>query len=175
MSHRRWAVHEESDEAAEAELNLVPYLDIMVNLVIFLLFTFQVVIEVCRIDLVTPAYGEEPGTSTQVDPKKLVTITVAVHKTGYTLLSDNPEMTVIDIPLKRVGQEEVLDTERLRRELATWKENFDLAEGLVMVGSDTTEYSDIVLTMDAIREYKGKPFFPDIVLAQNAGVVRAGP
>jgi biopolymer transport protein ExbD len=160
MSHRRWAVHEESDEAAEAELNLVPYLDIMVNLVIFLLFTFQVVIEVCRIDLVTPAYGEEPGTSTQVDPKKLVTITVAVHKTGYTLLSDNPEMTVI---------------ERLRRELATWKENFDLAEGLVMVGSDTTEYSDIVLTMDAIREYKGKPFFPDIVLAQNAGVVRAGP
>ena len=166
MAHSRWATHDEVDEAAEAELNLVPYLDIMVNLVIFLLFTFQVVIEVCRIDLVAPAYGKGAGDGAADEQQRIATVTVAIHKTGYTLLSDDPAMAVIDIPLKG-GQH---DTERLREELHTWKTNFTLAEGLVMMGDDATEYALVVLTMDALRQYKGQDFFPDIMLAKSAGV-----
>ena len=47
-----------ADEAEESgELNLVPYLDIITTLVIFLIFTFQVVVEFRLIDLLPPAYS----------------------------------------------------------------------------------------------------------------------
>lgn len=171
MSRSRWAKHDENDEAAEGELNLVPYLDIMMNLVIFLLFSFQVVIEVCKIDLVAPAYGLPGDQQAAQVPKAQVT--VAVHKSGFTLLSDDPAMGVIDIPLvpARGQPQGVLDTERLRTELLNWKDNFAVSEGLVIIGDDDTEYTLIVLTMDALREYKGEPFFPDIMLARSTGAV----
>jgi biopolymer transport protein ExbD len=167
MSRGRWAVHDEADQAAEGELNLIPYLDIMVNLVIFLLFTFQVVIEVCRIDLVTPAYGTKGPGEVQPEEQKLATLTVAIHKAGYTVLSDNPEMGVVDIPLK--GRD--YDTRKLADKLHEWKTNFKVSPGLAMMGDDDTEYSIVILTMDAIRTYQGKDLFPDIMLAKPAGTV----
>ena len=45
---------EEEQEGADAELNLIPYLDIMMNLVIFLIFSFQVIIEFRLIDVIPP-------------------------------------------------------------------------------------------------------------------------
>lgn len=50
MSRRK--KHHLDDEAEESgELNLTPYLDIITTLVIFLIFTFQVVIEFRLIEL----------------------------------------------------------------------------------------------------------------------------
>ena len=163
MAQSRWQQEAGgAAEAAEAELNLVPYLDIMVNLVIFLLFSFQVVIEVCRIDLLAPAYGEAasggtPGT----------TITLAIHKNGYTVLSSDAAMGVIDIPLKDGDW----DREQLHTKLADWKRTYALLDNIIITAEPRLPYEVVVRTMDAIRLDGNSNLFPGVTLARAAGEV----
>ena len=60
---------EEETGGDAAELNLTPYLDIMMNLVIFLIFSFQVIIEFRLIDVVPPAVGA--SSSSPPDPSRI--------------------------------------------------------------------------------------------------------
>jgi biopolymer transport protein TolR len=149
-------------EAAEAELNLIPYLDIMVNLVIFLLFSFQVVIEVCRIDLLAPAYGEASGSSSPV-----TTVTLAIHKGGYTVLSSDAAMGVIDIPLKDGDY----DRDLLHTKLAEWKRTYALPDNIVITAEPRLPYEAVVRTMDTIRLDGNSNLFPGVTLARAAGEV----
>jgi biopolymer transport protein TolR len=157
----RWQ-HENITETAEDELNLVPYLDIMVNLVIFLLFSYQVVIEMCRIDILAPAYGTDgPGPST---PQ--TTITIAASKSGYTVLSTDTMMGVIEVPRLPSG---AFDTDTLHTKMLDWKKNFKLQDGVVLTADSDTPYEVIVQTMDAVRKDGDTTMFPEVMLAQVAG------
>ncbi|MBN1337529.1 MAG: biopolymer transporter ExbD [Deltaproteobacteria bacterium] len=163
MAASRWQQEAESSSAAaEAELNLVPYLDIMVNLVIFLLFSFQVVIEVCRIDLLAPAYGEGGGSSSAA-----TTITLAIHQNGYTVLSSDAAMGVIDIPLKDGDY----DRDELHTKLVDWKRTYALPDNVIITAEPRLSYEIVVRTMDAIRLDGHSNLFPGVTLARAAGEV----
>ena len=135
---------EEEDESGgdAAELNLTPYLDIMMNLVIFLIFSFQVIIEFRLIDVVPPAVSSAASASaSQENPKP--TITLVITKDGYRLLSTSSEMAPIDIPKKGAKY----DTGELHDRLVSWKKDFSLGESIVFTADLDTEYEVVVEAM----------------------------
>jgi biopolymer transport protein ExbD len=153
--------HEIGNEGAEGELNLVPYLDIMVNLVMFMLFSFQVVLEMNVIDLVTPAYGAAAASAATDTETKNRVITLVVTDSGYTLLSSDEAMARVDIP--RLGTS--YDNDQLRVKAAEWKANYQLGTSLVLTASRDIQYKDIVAAMDAVRMDGDRFLFPDVLLA----------
>jgi biopolymer transport protein TolR len=160
MSRRK--KHHLDDEAEESgELNLTPYLDIITTLVIFLIFTFQVVIEFRLIELLPPAYtGQTAGSASEENPT--VTLTMFIHDKGYKLVTNQPELGAVDIPLK--GGE--YDNERLTQELDRVKRALGIGDSLIITAADDIAYSVVVAAMDASREFESRRLFPDVLLAR---------
>ena len=80
--------HAAAEEAAEegGELNLVPYLDIVTNVVIFLLATVSSAIALGNINVSAPRYSDPATASSSSDPednKPKLNLTVAVSNTGF--------------------------------------------------------------------------------------------
>lgn len=163
MSRRRRVKHELEDEGADSgELNLVPYLDIITTLVIFLIFTFQVVIEFRLIELLPPPYGQAANPNPDPAEKK-TTLTLLVLDSGYRLVTDQVELGTAEVPLKADG---TYDNAKLTEVLATTKKNLGLDESLILIADAQTEYKIVVAAMDAARQQDGKLLFPDILLAE---------
>ena len=155
----------EEEEGADADLNLTPYLDIMMNLVIFLIFSFQVIIEFRLIDVVPPAVSSAASASaSQENPKP--TITLVITKDGYRLLSTSAEMAPVEIPKKGAKY----DTGELHDRLVSWKKEYGLAESIVFTADLDTQYEVVVEAMDAIRNDGKALLFPDVLLARASGV-----
>lgn len=166
----RYGRSHESDEDTggdAAELNLTPYLDIMMNLVIFLIFSFQVIIEFRLIDVVPPAVSSAASASANPDEKPKPTITLVITKEGYRLLSTATDtMPAVEIP-KKNGK---YDQTELHDRLVSWKKDFGLGDSIVFTADLDTEYTVVVEAMDAIRSDKDTLLFPDVLLARAGGV-----
>lgn len=165
MRGRRRNHHEDLGSEAEesGELNLTPYLDVVTTLVIFLIFTFQVVIEFRLIELLPPAYDNSAKTASetpQQDPQ--VTLTLIITEQGYRLVTNRPELGTVEIPKK--GAE--YDNDKLAQELLNVKKTLSLGESLIMTASDQIEYRVVVAAMDAARKYEDSLLFPDVLLAK---------
>src|SRR6478735_5841062 len=66
------------------ELNIVPYLDIMVNLIMFMLVSMTGVIQFGILNVAAPSYGPAPVTAASNDPKKKdLLLTVAISTKGF--------------------------------------------------------------------------------------------
>jgi len=155
-----------ADEAEESgELNLVPYLDIITTLVIFLIFTFQVVVEFRLIDLLPPAYSNNARNANDTPSEKDTTLTLIVTKEGYRLVTNKPELGTAEVPVKSDG---TYDNEHLTEQLLTVKRTLGLGESLILTASDDIEYKVVVAAMDAARTYQGDLLFPDVLLAKAA-------
>lgn len=161
MSKRK--KHHLEDEAEESgELNLTPYLDIITTLVIFLIFTFQVVIEFRLIELLPPAYSGPSAGNASNNQNPEVTLTMFIHDKGYKLVTNQPELGAVDIPLNGGAYDNV----KLTQELDRVKRALGIGESLIITAADEIEYSVVVAAMDAAREYEKRRLFPDVLLAR---------
>lgn len=164
---RRAHAHFEDPGEEEGELNLTPYLDIMMNLVIFLIFSFQIIIEFRLIDVIPPSISSSaPGTQSTEEPKP--TITLVITEDGYKLLSSSSEMPAVTIPIKNGKQ----DTKELHDRLVSWKKEFSLGTSIVFTADLATNYDVVVAAMDAIRNDGDDLLFPDVLLARPGGVAQ---
>ena len=157
--------HEVEEAEGESELNLIPYLDIMMNLVIFLIFSFQVIIEFRLIDVVPPALSSQASAGSSDDKPKMQ-VTLVISKSGYRLLSSDSTVSPVDIPMK--GKD--YDPEELKDRLVSWKKDYGLGESIIFTAELDTEYSVVVAAMDAIRNDGKDLLFPDVLLARASGV-----
>jgi biopolymer transport protein ExbD len=168
MSRSRLDMHELMGEHGEGELNLTPYLDIITTLVIFMIFTFQVVIEFKLIDVFVPQYGGKSASAQEDPTKPQITVTLIVSETGYRVLASDgvapSEIPKIPNPDPKSDEKMVYDTKALNETLVTWKEKLGLGESLILLATDSTEYRAIVATMDAVRMNGSKMLFPDVAL-----------
>jgi biopolymer transport protein ExbD len=156
-----------ADEAEESgELNLVPYLDIITTLVIFLVFTFQVVIEFRLIDLLPPAYSKNARNAGDTQQEKETTLTLIITDAGYRLVTNKVELGTAEVLKKPDG---TYDNERLTQELHKVKQDLGLSESLILTATDKTEYKVVVAAMDAARMFEGDLLFPDVLLAKASG------
>lgn len=154
-------------EEEEGELSLVPYLDMMISLVMFLIFSYQTVIEMSQIRSDAPGVGGSDAStaSTPLEPPKWKP-TLMVTDTGYQLMSDDPTVQKVEIPMV-AGK---YDTRQLVIKLKEWQKAYALPGDLIITAFPDIQYNHIVLAMDSAREDGGKPFFPNVAFAVPYGV-----
>jgi biopolymer transport protein ExbD len=176
---RREIAKAEDDEGA-GEINLVPYLDIVVNTVIFLLATVSVTLPLANINVNSPKYEEASMGQTSADnpdDQKRLNLTVAISYTGYIVagaggVMDGPDgkppTVKCSVPLQvercpaflatrtKGGETEYVwvdkyDYKRLTELVTKIKEKFPAERQAILTADRLIPYKVVIDTMDALR------------------------
>ncbi|MHB8418498.1 MAG: ExbD/TolR family protein [Myxococcales bacterium] len=169
----RRKLHPREEEEA-GELNIVPYLDIMMNLIMFMLLTMTALITLGVLNVTAPSYGSASGAGG--DSGKNLILTVAIsHKgffvaaTGGVLAGQTGSADSPTCPLK--GDD--FDYDCLTQKMIDIKKQFPDNTKVILTADADLPYHDLVRTMDAVREYAapdGKhPLFFDVSLSAGVG------
>jgi|SRR3954447_4142923 biopolymer transport protein TolR len=159
------AEHDESEEET-TEINLVPYMDIVTNIIIFLLASVITQVPLGNINVTSPTIG--PGSAEMDTPKEKppLNLTVTLAANGFIIGGSG---AVIE-PIKKLptGQ---YDFDGLTNQLAEIKRTVAPDETKAMFNADAyIPYELVVKTLDSMRQdKKGKLLFPDITFA--AGIL----
>lgn len=152
-----------------SELNLVPYMDIMVNLIIFMLFTMTSFIEMKVINVSVPEQQEvndDDDDATQKPPPLAIVVGV-VHRRGFTVSIDGtflpgPQASQPTIPCLGNGN---YDFPALQSKLSEIKGTAPDITSVTLVADKPVDYQSLVRTMDILRrDPGGRPMFPDVLL-----------
>jgi biopolymer transport protein ExbD len=171
------------EEDEMGELNIVPYLDILMNLIIFILLSMTGLATFGVLNVSAPSYGGGGGGANNEAPELLLTIGVA--KNGYYVAAQGGVLPGLEQnaepgkapPTVAVKADGTYDYVALTEKLKEVKSAVAgmIAEGKVAPSSGSkvilaadaeTPYEVIVNTMDASRETTDhKLLFPDVTLA----------
>lgn len=137
------------------DLNLIPYMDVMVNLIMFMLVLVAVLVEFKETPVLAPSYCDGCGGG---KGEQIPFVTVAVTREGYKLLGGGDAEGGVEIP-KAGGR---YDTRALTRNLKQLKVQIPkLSDNLVLMADGGVKYEDIIATMDAAR-FDGTPDRPPL-------------
>lgn len=159
----------EHDETG-GELNIIPYLDIMMNLIMFMLLSITGFAVLGILNVNAPSYSAGgPGDNSDPNDKKPLLLTVGISSKGFFVAatgavlpgaSTDPEAPTIP----RRGND--LDFGALTEQMKKIKASFPDETKVIIAADPTTDYVDLVRTMDATRETAEKsPLFFDVTLA----------
>lgn len=164
MSRGRRGGHEE--EGIEGtELNLVPYLDIMVNLIMFMLVTYQVLVELNLIQVNAPTRGGSNALSDNPDEKPLI-LTVAITGQGFRILTTDVTAGTENIPMK--GND--YDYAELTLHLERIKSGVKVDPHLIVTADPNIVYEKVIATLDAARtDTSGNELFPKVTFGMAMG------
>lgn len=166
----------EPEEAGE--LNIVPYLDILMNLIIFMLLSMTGLAAFGILNVNAPSYGAGAGAGGETD-KPSLTLTVAVSRTGFFVAATGGVLTGSDeapaqpeapgadaaptIPLLPDGSYNYAALTQKMKEIKT---AFPQESKIILAADAETPFEVLVGTMDATRETEDrKLLFPDVTLA----------
>lgn len=183
---KRGRMHVESGGEDEGELNIVPYLDIMINLIMFMLVAQTTVVSLGMIDVTAPTYAtvaDGSGGSPQddKDEKKLQRLTVGVARDGFYIAAvggvlpgeteaapnevtaDGVSKTAPTVPLLGDGS---YDFPSLGRKMRGIKNAFPDTQAVYVAADNNIPYEAIVATLDATREDADGTLFPAVAFTQ---------
>jgi biopolymer transport protein TolR len=170
---KRTKHHEPDPSEVAGELNIIPFLDIVVNLIMFLLATSEAVLAICQIEAQLPQVGA--GRRSAVAVGSSLNLNVTVTSEGVIVsgaggkLAPGCENTaggrVITVPKLGNGQ---YDWAGLSTCVSRVKVRFPDEEQVTMSADPTIEYEHFVHAMDAVRSKGAEQLFPQIML--SAGV-----
>jgi len=124
----------------DAELNLIPFIDLLICCICFLLIT-AVWVQLAQIQVNQKSPGGG-GAVAAITPRRL---SVLVGDEGY-IVSLGAERLVIPM------QGQVYDTQRLRGRLRQVKARVPELEGLTVAAEDGVQYRHLIRTMDVARQ-----------------------
>ncbi len=172
--HRR--IHPEDDFG---ELNIVPYLDVVVNLVMFMLLSMTGLISLGVLNVSAPKIGGETVAAAGAEAPKLL-LTVGIGRQGFyvagaggVLGADadaNDTTRPPTIPLKG-GK---YDYAALTEQLVKIKQQYPKETQVILSADPDVVYDTLIQTMDACREQvvksadggsERKPLFFDVSLS----------
>jgi biopolymer transport protein ExbD len=147
-------------EAEETgELNIVPYLDVVVNLVMFMLLSMTGLITLGVLNVSAPKIGGEGGSAAAQESGPKLLLTVAVGRQGFYIAGAGgvlgPDANATDlnrpptIPLRADGK---YDFSALSAQLGTIKEKFPNESQVILTADGSVVYEILIQTMDACRE-----------------------
>lgn len=180
---RRGKIHLEDPAEEDGELNIVPYLDIIVNLIIFLLVMQAAFISVGMIDVTAPSYASvAEGDQKQDDATPDLRLTLGISADGFyiaasggvlpgeqaedaptELTADNVSKRPPTVPLLPDGS---YDFKTLARKLRTIKAAFPETESIYIAADNDVPYDLIVRTLDTSREDAKGELFPAVAFTQ---------
>src|SRR5215813_13465890 len=141
-------------KALNADLNLVPYIDLLTCMVAFLLIT-AVWSQLARLEAHQKGQGQA-GEDTP--PEKVFKLVVVVNSEGYNLVADQDQQ-----PIPKKGAE--YDIEKLGNELKKLKDSHPDKNDVQVASEDAIKFEVLVKTMDAALTAR----FPDISLIDAGG------
>ena len=165
FSRRKLKVREEEEVG---ELNIVPYLDILMNLILFMLLSITGLASFGILNVSAPSYGGPSAGAQQDNPDQpKLTLSVLISKKGLFINSENAilgEAGAPTIPLKADGS---YDYEALSAKMLEIKQAFPNETKVIIAADSDVQYEALIATMDACRETQGKEhhlLFPDVTL-----------
>jgi biopolymer transport protein TolR len=171
---KRTRVHDPDPSEVAGELNIVPFLDIVVNLILFLLATSAQVMIVAELDAHLPALsrGRRASSSTEQGSTLNLSVTIAdngiiVSGSGGKLAPGCTQMQagrVITVPRTGDGY----NWPELTRCVARVHSQFPDENQVILSADPNVEYQHIIRAMDSVREDGSQPLFPNVML--SAGV-----
>lgn len=173
FSRRKLKVREPEESG---ELNIVPYLDILINLIMFMLMSITGLAALGILNVSAPSYGGAPPTTTEGDDQPKLVLSVLVSKDGFYVAGANavlgqPEGEGLagkpTIPRRADGK---YDFPTLTAQMVKIKQAFPKETRLILGAEAAVEYETLIQTMDAVRDSgtgKGQQsdLFPDVTLA----------
>jgi biopolymer transport protein TolR len=155
----------ESDEIEEehGEINLVPYMDIVTNIIIFLLASVVQNVTFGNVNVTSPTIASGPGAASLEEPEKQLNLTVLAGGTGFTIGAAGGMLPII--PKLPNGK---YDYKALTAKLMEIKADpANASETKATFNADATApYEIVIQTLDAMRvDTAGKRLFPDVVFA----------
>ncbi len=168
------------DEEHAGELNIVPYLDVVVNLVMFMLLSMTGLIALGVVNVSAPKIGGETPAAAAAENQPKLLLTVAIAKTGFYVAgaggvlgadAATPDATrPPTIPLK----DGKYDFAALGAQMQKIKDQFPNETAVILSADPEILYDVLVQTMDACREASVKrpdgsserrPLFFDVSLS----------
>jgi biopolymer transport protein TolR len=171
-SRRKLKVHEHTELG---ELNIVPYLDILMNLIMFMLLSITGLAAFGILNVSAPSYGGQSAAVQEDSDKPKLLLSVLISKRGFYVAGAggvlgpqsgtvNPAEVPPSLPKRPDGS---YDYPSLTAQLVSIKKEFP-TETKVIIGAEADiPYEVLVSTMDAVREVPGperKVLFPDVTL-----------
>lgn len=144
----------------EQDLNLVPYMDIMVNLIMFMLVVTAYIVELREAPVLAPSYGD-PGSGQQDEkdkPKPF--LTVAISTKSIAVLGSSDEIPASEL-VKEGDKYPFADLSKVLRD---YKTQHKVADNLVLTADPSVPYRVVVQTMDAARQDAQGALFPGVTL-----------
>ena len=167
------------EEEIHGELNIVPYLDILMNLIIFMLLSMTGLVSFGVLNVSAPKYAPagaaSAGAEDPTKPKLLLTVLVSdkgffVAGTGGVLGGEPTGEEGQEPKQEGPGQPTVplkngeYDYPTLTAKMLEIKKAFP-AESKIILGADArVPYEVLVRTMDSCREHAGQMLFFDVSL-----------
>ncbi len=172
------------DEEHAGELNIVPYLDIVTNLVMFMLLSMTGLISLGVVNVSAPRIGAEPpAAQAQAPDQPRLLLTVAISKKGFYIAgaggvlggpADQATVDATQPPTVPLGPDGKYDYAALTEKMKLIKERYPNETNLILTADADVPYEVLVQTMDACRETRAagpdgshdrKPLFFDVSLS----------
>ena len=148
----------------QEELNLVPYLDIMVNLIMFLITITAYIVELRETPVLAPSDGSGPCVGEGCEDKKpKLTLTIAVINQGIAVLSSDSAV----IPAwqqDKAGEEYPIAA--MQAKLREYRNSYELQDNVMLAADKQIPYKVVMQVMDGIREDSQCPLFAGITFGQ---------
>jgi biopolymer transport protein ExbD len=141
-------------KALNAELNLVPYIDLLTCMVAFLLIT-AVWTQLARLQAQQKGQGQA---GEEVPPELQVKIVVVVNEEGFNLVVGQDQT-----PIPKKGSD--YDFEKLAGELKKTKDTHPDKNDVQVASEDGIKFDTLIRTMDTAISAR----FPDISLIDSGG------
>jgi biopolymer transport protein ExbD len=157
------------EEEETGELNIVPYLDILMNLILFMLLSITGLASFGILNVSAPSYG---GPSTTVAPQEnpdqpRLVLSVLISKKGHFVNSENAILGQDGAPTIPVKADGSYDYAALNAQMVKIKSAFPTETKVIVAADPDTPYDALIQTMDALRETQDKShrlLFPDVTL-----------
>jgi biopolymer transport protein ExbD len=161
--------HVEEIEEEAGELNLVPYMDIVTNIIIFLLASVVNQVDLANINVSVPTISQGSGGEPDQPPpeKPPLNLTVSVGATGFTIAASGGVLPIV--PKLPSGQYDYKTLTDKLRDIKSQPGNGDETKANFNADANIA-YDTVVATLDAMRQAEdGKILFPDVAFA--AGIL----
>ena len=142
-------------KSVNADLNLVPYIDLLTCMVSFLLIT-AVWSQLARLEAHQKGQGQAGETETP--PEKQLKLVVVVNSEGFNVVADQDQQ-----PIPKKGTE--YDYEKLGTELNKLKDSHPDKTDIQIASEDQIKFEVLVRTMDTALTAR----YPDLSLIDAGG------
>lgn len=163
MSGHRKGRHKEH---GAGELNLVPYMDIVVNLILFLMLSSTGLTQFGVINVSAPTIGGGEAAEEKTDVP--LNLTVAIIEKGFYVSGTGGNLAAAgnstsEPTIAKTGGD--YDYAALKKQMVELKSLFPKETKLIITGNSDIAYDVIIKVMDATRNDGPNILFPDVTMS----------